>query len=101
MENRSPAPTDSLSVQRDTSIKARPIYHTDVGRVVRGGGGIVPDVITAPYTPHFANLAWPTTYSELWGDYFGVWAWHGVPTPSSDFIYTALKPFLMGRAAAG
>lgn len=26
---------------------------------------------------------------------------HGVPTPASDFIWTALKPFLNGRAAAG
>src|SRR5262249_52567833 len=44
----------------------------------------VPDVIAAPYTPHFSNLAIPTTYSELWGDYFGVWAWHGVyATPDS------------------
>lgn len=36
---------DSLSAPRDTSIQARPIYHTDAGRTVRGGGGIVPDVI--------------------------------------------------------
>ena len=35
----------------------------------------IPDVITAPYRPHVLNLAWPTTYDELWGDYFGVWAW--------------------------
>jgi hypothetical protein len=36
-------------------------------------------VITNPYSPHFANLALPTTYTELWGDYFGVWAWHNTP----------------------
>ncbi len=30
---------------RDTSVAARPIYKTDGGREVRGGGGIVPDVI--------------------------------------------------------
>jgi carboxyl-terminal processing protease len=30
---------------RDTSVKARPIYHTDAGRIVRGGGGIVPDIV--------------------------------------------------------
>jgi dolichyl-phosphate-mannose-protein mannosyltransferase len=41
----------------------------------------LPDVITAPYPPHFANLLIPTTYSELWGDYFGVWEWHSVPRP--------------------
>lgn len=36
---------DSLGGPRDTSIAARPIYHTDGGRVVRGGGGIVPDLV--------------------------------------------------------
>jgi len=41
----------------------------------------LPDVITAPYQPHFANLAVPTTYTEIWGDYFGVWAWHTESTP--------------------
>ena len=25
---------------------------------------------------------------------------HGIPTPASDFIWTALKPFLNGRATA-
>ena len=37
-------PPDSSAVI-DTSIKARPIYKTDAGREVRGGGGIVPDVV--------------------------------------------------------
>ncbi|HEX6434088.1 MAG TPA: S41 family peptidase [Gemmatimonadales bacterium] len=29
----------------DSAIKERPIFHTDAGRVVRGGGGIVPDLV--------------------------------------------------------
>ena len=29
----------------DSAIKARPVFHTDAGRVVRGGGGIVPDIV--------------------------------------------------------
>jgi hypothetical protein len=29
----------------DTSLAARPVFTTDAGRKVRGGGGIVPDVI--------------------------------------------------------
>ena len=37
-------PPDSSAVP-DTSIRARPIYRTDAGRQVRGGGGIVPDVV--------------------------------------------------------
>jgi hypothetical protein len=35
----------------------------------------VPAVLVRPYTPHLNNLVVPTTYSELWGDYVGVWAW--------------------------
>ncbi len=29
----------------DSAIKARPVFHTDAGREVRGGGGIVPDIV--------------------------------------------------------
>jgi carboxyl-terminal processing protease len=32
----------------DSAIRERPIYHTDAGRVVRGGGGIVPDLVVRP-----------------------------------------------------
>ena len=34
----------------DSAIRTRPIYHTDGGRVVRGGGGIVPDLVIRPDT---------------------------------------------------
>jgi carboxyl-terminal processing protease len=34
----------------DSAIRSRPIYHTDAGRVVRGGGGIVPDLVIRPDT---------------------------------------------------
>jgi hypothetical protein len=33
----------------------------------------LPEVFTDPFRPHFRNEAVPTTYSEVWGDYFGVW----------------------------
>ena len=33
----------------------------------------MPEVFSAPIRPHFVNEAVPTTYSEIWGDYFGVW----------------------------
>jgi carboxyl-terminal processing protease len=29
----------------DSALKERPIFHTDAGRIVRGGGGIVPDLV--------------------------------------------------------
>jgi C-terminal peptidase (prc) len=32
----------------DSAIRSRPIFHTDAGRVVRGGGGIVPDLVIRP-----------------------------------------------------
>ncbi|HEY8196274.1 MAG TPA: S41 family peptidase [Gemmatimonadales bacterium] len=32
----------------DSALKERPIFHTDGGRVVRGGGGIVPDLVIRP-----------------------------------------------------
>lgn len=60
---------------------AKPIWSRRPWRFYFDPG--LPDVITAPYTPHFANEALPTTYTELWGDYFGVWAWHSVPAPGS------------------
>jgi carboxyl-terminal processing protease len=34
----------------DSAIKQRPIFHTDGGRTVRGGGGIVPDLVVRPDT---------------------------------------------------
>lgn len=37
----------------------------------------LPSAVTRPYRPHYLNRALPTTYTELWGDYFGVWAWNG------------------------
>jgi hypothetical protein len=33
----------------------------------------LPNVFTDPVRPHFRNEAIPTTYSDVWGDYFGVW----------------------------
>jgi 4-amino-4-deoxy-L-arabinose transferase-like glycosyltransferase len=35
----------------------------------------LPDVFTQPYRPHLVNRAWPQTYSDLWGDWYGVFAW--------------------------
>jgi 4-amino-4-deoxy-L-arabinose transferase-like glycosyltransferase len=43
----------------------------------------LPDVFGSPWRPHFLNRAIPTTYSELWGDYFGVWAWDGKGEPAA------------------
>jgi hypothetical protein len=36
------------------------------------------DLFSRPYRPHMVNLAGPVTYSDMWGDWYGVFAWnHG------------------------
>jgi len=45
-------------------------------------------VFTKPYRPHLANLAWPETYVDTWGDWYGVFAWsreqHAKPSPAQN-----------------
>jgi len=42
----------------------------------------IPQIVTAPYVPHFANRFWPELYAGVWGDWLGVWTWnHGPATP--------------------
>lgn len=46
----------------------------------------LPDVFTRPYRPHLANLAWPETYADIWGDWYGVFAWRRAdarPSPAT------------------
>jgi carboxyl-terminal processing protease len=43
-------PGASPKEHSDSAINTRPIYHTDAGRTVRGGGGIVPDLVIRPDT---------------------------------------------------
>jgi dolichyl-phosphate-mannose-protein mannosyltransferase len=45
-------------------------------------------VFTEPYRPHFANLAWPETYSDIWGDWYGVFNWslHKQGKPSQGHV---------------
>ena len=57
-------------------VERRPVrFYVDPG---------LPDIVTRPYRPHFLNLALPTTYTELWGDYFGNWVWNGAGTPPTS-----------------
>jgi hypothetical protein len=52
----------------------------------------LPDVFTRPYRPHMANLAWPQTYTDMWGDWYGVFAWKRVNGPplqaTNDWLVT-------------
>jgi 4-amino-4-deoxy-L-arabinose transferase-like glycosyltransferase len=47
----------------------------------------IPALITRPTREHHYDLWIPTTYDGIWGDYFGVWAWHsGTPGPNHTTI---------------
>jgi hypothetical protein len=48
-------------------------------------GSGLPTVVTEPYRPSYANRFLPVAYTEIWGDYYGVWRWfqsRGEPTTS-------------------
>jgi hypothetical protein len=55
----------------DRPTQHKPVWERRQARFYVGLG--LPEVFTDPIRPHFVNEAIPTTYSELWGDYFGVW----------------------------
>ena len=55
----------------DRPTEHKPVWERRPARFYVGLG--LPQVFTAPIRPHFVNEAVPTTYSEVWGDYFGVW----------------------------
>ncbi len=55
----------------DRLTKHEAIWNRRPARFYVGLG--LPKVVTDPIRPHFRNEAIPTTYSEVWGDYFGVW----------------------------
>jgi 4-amino-4-deoxy-L-arabinose transferase-like glycosyltransferase len=56
----------------------------------------IPEVVTTPYRPHFLNRSLPTTYAELWGDYFGAWVWKGLGTPSVEARRELQRQSLVG-----
>jgi carboxyl-terminal processing protease len=53
----------------DSALKARPIFRTDAGRVVRGGGGIVPDIVVRGDTLTSAERAFGNTLGAKWSVY--------------------------------
>ena len=71
--------------------KAKPIYERRPAAFYDSLG--LPDVFLRPYRPHFTNAAIPTTYSELWGDYFAHWSWSysGVGTAPTTHERTGLR----------
>jgi hypothetical protein len=59
----------------ETPTVQKPIYERRPASFYVDPG--FPSVFTAPWRPHYVNRAIPTTYTELWGDYFGIWRWRG------------------------
>jgi len=55
----------------DRPTKHEPVWERRPASFYIGLGW--PKVLSDPVRPHFRNEALPTTYSEVWGDYFGVW----------------------------
>jgi 4-amino-4-deoxy-L-arabinose transferase-like glycosyltransferase len=50
-------------------------------------GSGLPDLFTKPYRPNMADLAWPQTYADIWGDWYGVFSWsiqRGKPSPAAN-----------------
>lgn len=79
-------PTPLARAGKIESGKPKPIWDRQPWQFYIDPG--VPKVITAPYLPSFGSsssgLAIPITYSELWGDYEGVWDWQGKQLIESD-----------------
>jgi 4-amino-4-deoxy-L-arabinose transferase-like glycosyltransferase len=71
----------SNPVFAETPTVQKPIYRRRPASFYLDPG--LPQVFSAPWRPHFVNRAVPTTYSELWGDYFGVWVWRGKGEPEA------------------
>jgi carboxyl-terminal processing protease len=53
----------------DSALKARPIFRTDGGRIVRGGGGIVPDIVVRGDTLTTAERAFGNSLGGKWSTY--------------------------------
>jgi carboxyl-terminal processing protease len=53
----------------DSALKARPIFRTDGGRIVRGGGGIVPDIVVRGDTLTTTERAFGNSLGGKWSTY--------------------------------
>jgi carboxyl-terminal processing protease len=58
------------SMETDSARKARPVYHSDGGRVVYGGGAITPDIIVRPDTLNEIEQRFLRTVSEKSQDFY-------------------------------
>jgi hypothetical protein len=83
VEYRNPVFAENSPAAAKPLWERRPVsFYVDPG---------LPQVFSAPWRPHFLNRAIPTTYSELWGDYFGVWAWNAAHGPPPSSARTSMR----------
>jgi 4-amino-4-deoxy-L-arabinose transferase-like glycosyltransferase len=72
----------------DRQHSSKPLFERRPARFYVDPG--LPGAFTHPYRPHLANLALPETYSDIWGDWYGVFAWsieqHGKPARAQNVI---------------
>jgi hypothetical protein len=57
----------------DRPHSAKPLWERRPASFYVGTG--LPDLFTKPYRPHMVNQAWPETYADIWGDWYGVFEW--------------------------
>ena len=57
----------------DRPQSAKPLWDRRPASFYIGTG--LPDLFTRPYRPNMVNRALPETYADLWGDWYGVFAW--------------------------
>ncbi|HEX6664739.1 MAG TPA: hypothetical protein VF025_13795 [Gaiellaceae bacterium] len=65
----------------DRPTEDKPVWRRRPASFYVGLG--LPQVFTDPIRPNYVNMALPTTYSDLWGDYFGVFGWDAAHEPTS------------------
>ena len=98
---------DSVKPKTDTSLAARPIFTTDAGRKVRGGGGIVPDVIVKQDTLTVGERELVRAFGEKLGVYRDVLTAYAIAlkeqkrVPNEQFTVTAaMRGEAIARMAA-
>jgi hypothetical protein len=69
----------------DRPTENKPVWERRPASFYFGLG--LPKVFTDPIRPNYTNKALPTTYSELWGDYFGVFGWDSAHSPTTRQKY--------------
>jgi 4-amino-4-deoxy-L-arabinose transferase-like glycosyltransferase len=73
----------------------QPASHHTLGASFFVNPGL-PGVFTKPFRPHHHTLAIATTYDSIWGDYWGIWAWHAC-SPCKTGVPVVTKPSSSAR----